>query len=162
MGNFKINIGTSTADIMNNLKNLSSATNSTRQKIINFCKSDVDGIVTNTIECTMLNTWAGGKEKIPMPKKPLEDGYKYINGKYKNTQNNTIYNIYGGGNSRDNFTLFEYEKKDGYRDILDDRDGDGFADVRQVNDSYISNPWVQRFDENLDGKFDRYNKRYND
>lgn len=158
MGEFKINIGMSTSDIMKNINNLKNSTKTTRQNIINFCKQDVDGKVTNTIEYTMLNAWISGSEKIPMPQKPVEQGYKYIDDKYVNSQNDTFYQKTRSQNTNDN--LFIYETKDGYCDTLADSDNDGYADNRQVNDSYIKNPWVQRFDYNLNGNFDRYNKIY--
>ena len=166
MGNFKITVGMSTAEIMKNINNLSNVTKTTRQNIINFCKSDTDGIVTNTIEFTMLNAWGNGKEKIPMPQKPVETGYKFFDNKYVNAQNNTEYIksvcIYGGLDPSKNADTFTYQNKDGYSDILMDRDGDGYADYRQVDDSHSNNPWVQRFDTNLDGKFDEYNKVYDE
>ena len=132
-------------DIMKNINNFNNTTKITKQNIINFCKSDKDGIVTNTIEYTMLNAWVNGKEKISMPQKPIEAKLDYDK-TYKNERDNL------------NATLFIYRKEDGYTDILIDKDGDGLADARQLNDSYINNPWVQRFDNNLDGKFDEYNK----
>lgn len=157
---FNISIGMSTQSIMGNLCKIKGATDKTKQMIINFCTSDLDGKVTNDIELSMLNAWANGQEQVPMPQKPSGKGW------VKNTGDETT--RYYKGNQVFEYGIDIYKGKsirtdimeagNIYSDTLIDEDQDGYADKRftssKLTGKTVKEAFLNYYDQNLDGKTD--------
>ena len=140
MGNgFELRIGMTTQQVMSNISRMN-ATDKTKQMIINFCNNDQDKKISNEIELAMLNSWANGSEKVPMPKTlkmydAIED--------FKDVKEVSV------------------DKEPGNRDILIDYDNDGNADARKIYTTKIgqnAGPRLWMFkDTKLSGIFDEFN-----
>ncbi len=112
MGNhFDLRIGMKTQQVLSNINRMNT-TDTTKQKIINFCNRDHDKKISNVIELTMLQSWANGSDKVPMPKTltPYDS--------MKNMQDVKKVAVEG--------------TEPGNKDVLIDIDNDGFADSREV------------------------------
>jgi len=136
MGNgFGLKIGMTTQQILSNINRMNT-TDKTKQNIFNFCKYDSDGKITNIIELTMLESWANGSEKVPMPK-TLEQ-YDGFGDGFKEVKKCSVTN-----------------GEPGNKDVLIDSDKDGFADSRRAYTTKIGQNngrklWLFE-DKNLNG-----------
>ena len=150
-------IGMSTNEVKSLLAK-TQATEKTKQLIINFCNNDIDHKITDEIELHMLNTWASGQEKIPMPKYEqvgkvahfLKAASSYLgidavlerNCNNKTSHIRTEESAVGGA-------LTHIEFKNSY---LHDNDGDGYADKYEsyltdggfLNSAFGSPRWINR------------------
>ena len=140
MGNsFTLKIGMTTQQVLSNISKMNT-TDSTKQKIINFCNRDHDKKISNVIELTLLQSWASGSEKIPMPKSltPYDS--------MKNMQDVKKVAVQGA--------------EPGNKDVLVDYDEDGYADSREVFTTKIGQNngrklWLFE-DTKLSGDFDNF------
>ncbi|MGN0030864.1 MAG: hypothetical protein ACI37Q_02790 [Candidatus Gastranaerophilaceae bacterium] len=141
MTEFKISIGMSTNTIKSNIDKLPHVSDKTKKLILNFCKNDLDHKVSNDIELAMLNSWANGSSKVPMPQKPSEISKSSYNIQEKhNTKSIKTYSYLTAKDASPDYFSYinygdsaethieSYNRK--FNDLLIDKDGDGYADER--------------------------------
>ena len=157
MSEYGLKIGMKLSEVKSLLAK-TNATDKTKKLIIDFCNNDIDGKITDDIELHMLNTWASGQDKIPMPK--LESvgttsrifksavGYLGIDtvterdSDSKTAHIQTEEPMFGGA-----FTNIEFKNS-----YLYDRNGDGYADKYHstltdggvANSTFSSPRWINR------------------
>ena len=158
-------IGMTKSEVMSKLGS-TQATEKTKQFIQNFWNTDRDGKITNEIEQTMLNSWASGSEKVKMPTQGAQkiNESKYDNGgvvyRYRSQSGNKhILTVWDNTKS---FTMYNGKKYytpdmlvtwhgNGQQDELFDKDGDGYADRRDVNMNFDKDINTTHIDEKMDG-----------
>ena len=144
-------IGMKLSEVLNTVKTgNSSANDKTKELIFNFCKNDDDQVISNGNELAILNAWASGSEKVPMPKPKGKEanafGKQFI---YDVDKENNLFTDYGEGTvmtgSKD---VHNYKT-----DTLLDTDGDGYADQRLIHDgsALAGNQKLIMADSNLNG-----------
>lgn len=174
MGNgFELRIGMTTQQVMSNISRMN-ATEKTKQMIINFCNNDQDKKISNEIERAMLNSWASGSEKVKMPTadgmkqvKGEPVGYSFMfdkngtHGQLYRASNNRLLGIITGKNDTNITYTSHYSNNSSYRiDYLEDRNNDGYADVRNTflasekedEDFHVTS--TSHSDSDLDGTYD--------
>ena len=165
MAEFKISIGMNTNTIKDNIDKLPNVSDKTKLLILNFCKNDLDGKVSNDIELTILNSWANGSTKVPMPQKPSEISKSSYQAQEKyNSKSSKIYSYltakdvapdvfsYWKDRNRAETHIQSYNRE--FNDLLIDKDVDGYADERHYysggDPRYCDADYY--IDKNLDGK----------
>ncbi len=110
MANFNLSVGMNKEQVLQMAKNLSE---STRAKVINFFNNDIDSLISNENELSILNSIFDGSGKVRMP------GH---------------FGLFPIGGTATSYTC---EQKDNngntYNDTLVDRDGDGYADYHNMS-----------------------------
>ena len=170
MTEFKISIGMSINTIKNNIDKLPNASDKTKQLILNFCENDLDHKVSNDIELAILNSWANGSSKVPMPQKPSEiSKSSYQTQEKYNTESRKIYSYltaentapdvfsYWKDRNRAELHIQSYNRE--FNDLLIDKNGDGYADERHYYTGGDPRYWDGNYyiDKNLDGKMQQVN-----
>ena len=160
-------IGMSKSEVISKLDS-TQATEKTKQYIKNFWNTDRDGKITNEIENAMLNSWASGSEKVKMPTQGVlkSSETKFNNGgvvyKYQSHSGNK-YTLTVWDN-RESFIMYGNKKistpdmtviwsGNGQDDRLFDRDGDGYADLRECYPNESVNPEFK--DAKMDGNLNK-------
>lgn len=145
MTDYGLKIGMTTSEVKA-LVAKTNASDKTKQFIFNFCNNDLDGKITDEIELHILNTWASGQEKIPMPKLNDKEGIleQYISQPEIESAARRIECNNGKHQTISYSSLRDYDK-------------DGYADKYS---SYYTPENVQHhgIDRNLDGNFDIHAK----
>ncbi len=128
----------------------------TKELIFNFCQNDTDGVISNGNELAMLNAWASGSEKVPMPKHKeaqtaeFVEGHEHHSVMFEHDQENNLFTTYEPGAV---LTSPMRGKDRDLKDILRDTDGDGFADERSIlkGSALAGTEHLIMEDKNLDG-----------
>ncbi len=142
MGNdFGLKVGMTTQQVLNSISGMA-VTDKTKQFIIDFCKNDFDKVITDEVELHVLNIWAKGQEKIPMPE-IKSSGNKDICVQTRKDRVSVGKFFDKPNGSRKNTSIT----------TLFDDDKDGYAD-RYTSFSYPDKVQSKGIDDNLDGEFD--------